>query len=448
MLNKIFKQFQGDGLKSNLMRGGLASIAIKIFGLGFSLLTAIVLARTLGPEQYGVYSYVLAIVSILAIPAMFGLPALIVRETAKAEVKQEWGLMRGLWSWANRITASLSVLIAVIAAVVLWLNRDSFSQIQFLTFAWGLVFIPLSALAALRGASLRGLRKVVQGQLPEQVLKPLLFIIVLVAVSLLGNIKITAASAMMFNALSAGVAFIFGAWLLLREKPKQFKIVTKEYDKKSWFNSVVPLAMVAGLDIILHQTDVVMLGLLSSGENVGLYKVAFQGAALIVIATEAFKAISTPHFSRLYHQNDILTFQKLAIQNARIGLILALPVAIIFYIWGAELIEYVFGKEYIASYKILIILISAQLFHIAVGVGGPLLNACGYERGTLIAQIITAIANVSLNYIFIPIWGVEGAAWATFIAIIIRKILIWYMTYYYLKIDTSILGIFRFKNDK
>lgn len=94
MLNRITQQFQGNNLKSNLMRGGLASIAIKVFGLGFSLLTAVVLARVLGPEQYGIYSYVLAIVSILAIPAMFGLPSLIVRETAKAEVKQEWCINR------------------------------------------------------------------------------------------------------------------------------------------------------------------------------------------------------------------------------------------------------------------------------------------------------------------------------------------------------------------
>lgn len=136
------------------MRGGLASIAIKVFGLGFSLLTAIVLVRVLGPEQYGIYSYVLAIVSILAIPAMFGLSSLVVRETAKAEVKQEWGKMRGLWFWANSLTASLSIIIALITAVVLWLNRDNFTQMQFFTFAWGIAFIPLSALAALRGASL------------------------------------------------------------------------------------------------------------------------------------------------------------------------------------------------------------------------------------------------------------------------------------------------------
>ena len=440
MLNRILKQFQGDGLKSNLMRGGLASIAIKIFGLGFSLLTAIVLARTLGPEQYGVYSYVLAIVSILAIPAMFGLPALIVRETAKAEVKQEWGLMRGLWSWANRITASLSVLIAVIAAVVLWLNRDSFSQIQFLTFAWGIAFIPLSALAALRGASLRGLRKVIQGQLPEQVLRPLLFIVALVVVSLLGNIKITAASAMMFNALSAGVAFIFGAWLLLREKPKQFKIVTKEYDKKAWSNSVVPLAMVSGLDIILQQTDIVMLGLLGTNEDVGLYRVAVQGAMLLVIGTEAVKAITMPYLVKYYSQNNSAIFKIIITKSTRVGFLFSLIIFLIFIFFVKYILRSVFGEDYVDSYYILILLSLGQLVHTFIGIVGSVLNMCGYEKSTLYSQLIAVFLNVTLNIILIPLYGIEGAAIATLTSIIVRKILLWYIAYKYLRVDTSIIG--------
>ena len=441
MLNKILRQFQGDGLKSNLMRSGLASIVIKILGICFSLITAVILARTLGPEQYGVYSYVLAIVSILAIPAMFGLPTLIVRETVKAEIKQEWGLMSGLWSWANRITASLSILIALIAAIVLWLNRDSFSQIQFLTFAWGIAFIPLSALAALRGASLRGLRKVIQGQLPEGILKPLLFIMALVVVSLLGNTKITAASAMMFNALSAGVAFIFGAWLLSRVKPKQLKKSTKKYSKKAWMASVIPLAMVAGLDILIHQTDIVMLGLLGTTEDVGIYRVAVQGATLITIGTAMIQMVANPYFSRFHSQNNFEKLSKLITMSARAAFIIVLPIAILFIFFGDWFILLVFGDAYVASYYPLIILTIAQLIHVGVGLGGPILNMCGYEKGTLYAQVFAVITNLILNFLFIPIWGVKGAAWATFVAIIVRKIAIWLMVYKHLKIDTSIIGI-------
>jgi O-antigen/teichoic acid export membrane protein len=441
MHNRVIQQFKGDGLKSNLMRGGLASIAIKIFGLGFSLLTVIILARTLGPEQYGVYSYVLAIVSILAIPAMFGLPTLIVRETAKAEVKQEWGLMRGLWSWANRITASLSLLIALISALVLWLNSDSFSQIQFLTFAWGIAFIPLSALAALRGASLRGLRKVIQGQLPEQVLKPALFIVMLAVVSLTGFTQLTAESAMMLNALSAGLAFVFGAWLLWRTKPKQLTSVTREYERKAWTSSVVPFAFLSGLAVIVTQTDIVMLGLMKTSADVGVYKVASQGAGLAALGIVAVSMVAMPYMSRLANSNDVDGLEKIVQKSARLSLFFSIIITALFAVIGDQLINVVFGSDYVVAYLPLLLLALGHVFHAGFGQGGILLNMCGYEKGTLITLILSALLNIVLNFMFIPVWGVHGAATATLISVLFRKLVIWTMVYIIYGIDSSALAL-------
>lgn len=441
MLNRITQQFKGDSLKSNLMRGGLASIAIKIFGLGFSLLTAIILARTLGPEQYGVYSYVLAIVSILAIPAMFGLPSLIVRETAKAEAKQEWGKMRGLWFWANSITASLSLVIAIIAALVLWLNRENFTEMQFLTFAWGIAFIPLSALAALRGASLRGLRKVIQGQLPEQVLKPALFILMLAVVGLTGFAQLAAESAMMLNALSAGVAFMFGAWLLLRVKPKQLNSAEREFERKAWMASVIPLAMVAGLDILVTETDIVMLGIFRTAEEVGIYRVAMQGGLLAAIGVSATNMIIAPYISKFAYSKDIISLEKLAKQSARLAFLIAFSATVVFAIFGEFLLSVVFGDAYLGAYWPLLFLAAGQAVHAGMGAGGSILNMSGYEKGTLITLILAATCNVILNWIFIPIWGIYGAAIATFLSIVFRKIVLWILVYKYLRIDSSAIGL-------
>lgn len=423
------------------MRSGLVSIAIRISGIGFSLITAIILARALGPEQYGIYSYVLAIVSILAVPAMFGLPSLIVRETAKAEVKQEWGLMCGLWSWANSITASLSLLMALIAAVVLWLNRDSFSQIQFLTFAWGIAFIPLSALAASRGASLRGLRKVIQGQLPEQVLKPALFIAMLAAVDLSGFTQLTAESAMMLNALSAGVAFVFGAWLLWRIKPKQLASVEKEYDRKAWISSVIPLAMISGVEIFITQADVIMLGWFSSAENVGVYRIALQGAQLAAFGIAVTNMIAMPYMSKFAHSDDIDSLGELAKKSARAAFLIAFLSTIVFAVFGKLIITLVFGESYIDAYYPLLLLSIGQVIHAGMGAGGTVLNMCGHEKGTLITLVFSGVLNIVLNYIFIPLWGMEGAALATLIAIIFRKIVIWLMVFFILKIDSSMIGV-------
>jgi len=90
-----------SSLRGRLIRGGLGSVALKLGSTALGFLLAILLARALGPEGYGVYAFVFAIVSLLAIPTQLGLPQLVVRETAKAQAAEEWGLMRGLWRWST-----------------------------------------------------------------------------------------------------------------------------------------------------------------------------------------------------------------------------------------------------------------------------------------------------------------------------------------------------------
>src|SRR5688572_30631473 len=140
-------------------------------GLGFAV--AVVLARALGPEGYGVYSYVYALVLLMAIPAEFGLATLVVRETAKAGALGQWGTVRGVWLWASSAAGILAVVFAAVGGSLAWLFADRFSTAQLATFGWGLALVPLMALGNLRGAALRGLGRVVTGQLPEGVLRPM-----------------------------------------------------------------------------------------------------------------------------------------------------------------------------------------------------------------------------------------------------------------------------------
>ena len=81
-----------------------------------------------------------------------------------------------------------------------------------------------------------------------------------------------------------------------------------------------------------------------------------------------------------------------------------------------------------------------QLVHTFIGIVGSVLNMCGYEKSTLYSQLIAVFLNVTLNIILIPLYGIEGAAIATLTSIIVRKILLWYIAYKYLRVDTSIIG--------
>src|SRR5699024_6549689 len=118
---------QGGGLRAQLLRGGIGSIGIKVVSVGLSLAVGVVLARVLGVGGFGLYSYVFALVSLLAVPAKFGLPGLLVRETAQADAKEQWGRMRGIWRWTNLGTVGLSLFVAIVGGLLAWVFAEHFT---------------------------------------------------------------------------------------------------------------------------------------------------------------------------------------------------------------------------------------------------------------------------------------------------------------------------------
>jgi O-antigen/teichoic acid export membrane protein len=88
-------------LKSELLKGGLGSIVIKVSNTLLGFLTTLVLARLLGASNYGAYSFALTIILFLTLPVQMGLPQLITREIAKMQALQHWGLMREIWQWSK-----------------------------------------------------------------------------------------------------------------------------------------------------------------------------------------------------------------------------------------------------------------------------------------------------------------------------------------------------------
>lgn len=416
-------------MKINLLRNGVLSILIKLSGVGFSLITAIILARNLGPEQYGYYSFVLAIVSILAIPAMFGLPNLLVRETAKAQSRKDWGLMKGLWSWANQLTLKLLFAILIIFFVFILVKFKLNPLFECSIYFWASLFIPLTAFAALRAASLRGLRKVIQGQLPEQVVKPILFLIFLIFSIFLVDSELNASITMMLNIVSTGISFIFGAWLLAKSKPTELYSVEKKYEVNLWFGSVMPLALIAGLDILVVETAIIVLGIFRTASEVGIYKIAVQGAMLVIVGVTAMNTIIAPHISKFSAEQKIMDICKLAKRSAKFSSLIALLGFTFFLLFGDRLIVLIFGQEYQEAYIPLLWLSAGQLVHAVIGPGGIILTMSGYEKETLFTLLLAAICNVVLNLILIPIYGINGAAIATFFSILFRKIVVWYMVY-------------------
>lgn len=408
---------------SQTARSGVWSLLIRISFAFLTFAGSAILARLLGVSGFGLYSWAFALVTLLSVPSQFGLPVLVTRETARGMAEGDPGIVRGSWSWAGRITLWTSFAIIFLTLAVVALSGSSFSGERFATLAWGLVLIPLMALGNLRGAALRGLRRVVAGQLPEFVLRPGL-LVVLVPLMALWLGPLTPSDAMAAHVAAAAFAFLIGAWLLWRWTPASIRTAAPRIDSHGWFRSTLPLAFTQQMQTVNRQAAVILLGFLLLEADVGIYRVAAQVSLLSALGLQAANNVVAPRFARLHARGDMARLQRTATLSARAILLLSLPVTAGFVIAGRPFLTIVFGPEYAPAYWPMVVLLFGQFVNSASGSVGALLNMTGYERDTARGVAISVVSNVVLNLALIPILGVMGAAVATAASLVIWNLLL------------------------
>jgi O-antigen/teichoic acid export membrane protein len=362
-----------------------------------------------------------------------------VRETAKYHYREEWGLLHGLLRRANQVVLGFSLVLGLIAGSVAWLLSGRADPVQIETYLWGLLLVPLIALGHLRGATLRGLHRVVQGQLPEMMLRPALLLLFAGTAGLLNTL--TPQGAMAIHVLAAALAYSIGAVLLLRALPIQIRAVTPSYETVVWARSILPLSLVAGLQIVNSQIGIVLLGLFASSEEVGIYRVAAQTATLVVFSLTAVNMVIAPHVSQLYTAGNKERLQRMTTWSARGILLIAVPVSGVFILYGEAILVLLFGDKYRTGHTALAILCVGQLVSAAMGSVGLLLNMSGYERDTVRGVALSAVANVLLNIILIPTFGMNGAATATAVTLLMWNAVLCRQVWVRLGIQSTVFGV-------
>lgn len=423
--DRVLAQSQGDGLRARLIRGGLGSAGIQAVNRVLALALGIVLARTLGAEGYGVYAYAFALMSLIMVAAEAGVPTLLVREVAASEGRGEWGRLRGVLRRAGQFVALASTTIAVLGLLVLWWLADSLTPAVLYTTTLMLLVLPLSAGAKTVVHAMMGLNRVVIGQAVDMLVRPAMVLALVGTVFLLWPDWQQPQIAMAAQLLAAVVALILG-WLILRRlTPGEARTAPPVYQSRDWLRSALPFTLIGGAGIINNQTDIIMLGWFTGSEQVGIYRVAMQGAMLVAFSLQVVNAVVAPQFSRLYAQGDMVRLQRLVTQSAQVILLAALPMALAFILAGGVAVAWVFGGEFAAAHLPLAILAAGQLVNAGFGSVGFLLNMTGHEN--LVARILwqTALLNIALNAALIPFYDMDGAAVATAVSLTTWNLLLY-----------------------
>jgi O-antigen/teichoic acid export membrane protein len=425
---------------SHLGIQSLRSAVIRVVSAGLSLGIGILLARVLGVDGLGIYAGAMALVTLLAVPALSGVPMGLVQLISRYLASDDLGHARGMirWGFGQVLSAGLVLAgISLIITVSLFWNEINTVTVYLLAFS----LLPILCLTSVQRAILNAFEYSTISIIPQDIIRPVLLAAFLLAwIIFWPENRGNAAIAMSLQLLAFVLAFIGGALFLRKYRSRALPRGPRTYNFRQWYRMSLPFMMLAATEIVLSQTDIIMLSWWEPPASVGLYRVSTSAALLITLPAGAISTPLAPSVARLFQQQNTGELQRILTLSARWGFAGCLPIAFVLIWIGDWLLGVVYGQAFIAAYAVVVVLVLSHLFKVAVGPVGLVLNMTGHQHFAAKVLSIAALVNVALNAVLIPAFGTMGAASATAVSILLWHALLLYGVVRHLNVDPTLLG--------
>jgi O-antigen/teichoic acid export membrane protein len=281
-----------------------------------------------------------------------------------------------------------------------------------------LAIVPVFALLRLYQGFIRGLGRAVAAQFPDRGLRPVLLLFFVTGAAYSTGGLETGGDAIILNFLATAIGLVVMLVVWERSLPYSNAISTiSESHGNTSFKQALPFALIAGVSVINNHTDVIMLGMLTTPEETGIYRIASRIASLVSFALVAIGTTLAPRIAELHATGRNEELQALATKAAMVSTALAAPVILIL-IFQGSLILGLFGEEFQKGVGPLAILSVGQLVSATMPLVGYLLSMTGYQNAVAKILTSTAFLNVVLNAILIPAYGAIGAAFSTMLTVL------------------------------
>ena len=384
-----------------------------ITGLFLGFVGRIILVRYTTQSEYGIYCMAFTVVSIFVVISTLGLGEGSTRYIACFRGKGEDGNVRGVISSSIKIALVASVAIAVISFFVSdFISVGVFHTPELSTplkvFS---IMIPFSVLINVFIAIFRGFGRVDAKVYFQDVLRPVLFILFLIAVVLFNLPFIGVFYAYVLSIVVTCVVFV-----VYIVKKFTRSVVTNGVGNpmtKKLLSFSVPLLAVGMLIMVMSWTDTLMLGYFKSPDVVGLYNAALPLAHLLstVIASVGFLYI--PIISQLYGKNQMEELGRSYAISTKWCFVGTLPLFFIFFLFPDVVLNLLFGSRYIGAATVLQVLSLGFIFNSYFGLNYYTLITTGKSNFLMQCFLFSGAMNIALNVFLIPTLGAVGAAIAS-----------------------------------
>ena len=422
---------KNKSIKINMILNGIKGL----MGIIFPLITFPYISKILGTENIGKYNFANSIISYFVLLAALGINTYAIREGARLRDDKEKlnKFIREIFT-INIISTIASYLLLFVLVLIVPKFKD-----------YSVLIWILSLQIIFKTIGIEWIYSIYE------------------------DYKYITIRSIMFQLLSLGFLFMFvhsesdlymysiitvissvGSNILnLMHSRKYCKVsITKSINFKEHIKPILILFATTITVTIYVNSDITILGFLTSDYNVGIYSVSTKIYSIIKSLLSSIILVSIPRFSALFAQNKKDEFKSTAEDIYKTLLTLIIPTIIGIVVLRQEIILIISDITYLEATSSLAWLSIAIFFSLgAYFWGQAMLVPLKQEKKVLKITIVSAIVNIILNLLLIPIWKENAAAITTIIAEAIAFIYCKYETKKLVKLDSfnkifvkSILG--------
>jgi len=197
--------------------------------------------------------------------------------------------------------------------------------------------------------------------------------------------------------------------------------ISRIHLSKELLSYTLPLLISSGMVIIITNADVIMLKFFTSATNVGIYSIAVKIAAIPSYVLMIFNMVFAPEIRRKFAERKRQELTEIYKRSTRIIALSTIVISLLIIFILPHIILFL-GVEFNSINIPVIIILIGQIFNGCVGSVWNMLIMTGRNRIYMYSMISAAIINIVFNMILIPHWGINGAATASVVSMIITNI--------------------------
>lgn len=385
------------------------------------------MTRYLGAHNFGHYITIMTFLSFFGILADLGLTLITVQMISQERANTQ----KILSNLLGIRFVSAFIFLGIGPLCVFFLPYESITQIGVMITALSFFFIALSQI--LVGLFQKNL-KMDKVAICEVVSR----IVLVLGIVATYTFDLGLYSILGFTVLSSLINFV-----LLYIFSRKITIIKLEFDFKLWKQIIKkswPLAVTIGLNLIYLKADTLILSLIKTEEEVGIYGAAYKVIDVLITLPFMFAGIILPILTLEWSKNKVQSYHQVLQKSLDTMIIVALPFAVGTQYIAHSLMTAVAGEDFYISGDVLKLLIIASAIIFIQVIFSHAVIAINKQKELILGYLFTAITALAGYLIFIPKYSYMGAAAVTIyselIITVISMYLIWKHTNFMPQVTT------------